>query len=174
MVATSSKRQEAGLAAKHACVSGLGFAVDAVVLRTGLHFGLEPAWARVISLACAMHATFLLNGLFVFRCLRWDRALPRHWAGYMATNAFGNLCNYWIFVTLVSLHAPPVSLPLIALTLGSLGAWVINYGCTRFLVFGRSIGLRTPRARRKVRARRDLSWCSSDVPARAEPGSSRR
>jgi putative flippase GtrA len=167
MVATTSGRQEATLAAKHACVSGLGFAVDAALLRAGLHFGLEPAWGRVVSLACAMHATFLLNGLVVFRCLRWERALPRRWAAYMAANAFGNLCNYWIFVTLVSLHEAIVSRPFVALAAGSLGAWMINYGCTRFLVFGASVGL----VPRRLRA---LSWSSSAAPARGAPGSSRR
>ena len=160
---------EIRLAAKHACVSVLGFLVDAAALRIGLHFGLEPAWARVISLALAMHATFLVNGLYVFRRLRPERRLSRRWAGYMAANAFGNLCNYWIFVTVVSLHLQPVSAPLVALALASLAAWAINYGFTRFVVFGRSIRLISGRLRALLDGRGRLH-----DRARAGPGSARR
>lgn len=165
MVRIGHRSAEAKLACKHACVSVLGFLVDFAVLRGGLHLALQPAVARVLSLALAMHVTFVLNGIFVFSSLRWDRTLPHRWAGYIATNAFGNLCNYWIFITLVSLHGAVVSRPLFALAAASLAAWAINYGCTRFLVFGASVGL-VPRRLRSV------SW--TRVPAPAEPGSARR
>src|SRR6202012_5481967 len=114
-------------------VSLTGFAVDAVLLQLLMAVGLEPAWARVVSLICAMQVTFALNGLHVFR--RLERAsLPRQWWRYMLSNGFGNFCNYWIFVTLVSLHWRIVSNHLFALAVGSLSAWVSNYLDTRFLV----------------------------------------
>jgi putative flippase GtrA len=98
---------------------------------------MEAAWARLISLACAMNVTFVLNGIHVFRQLD-GRHLPRQWASYMATNAFGNFCNYWIFLTLVSTHWPVVSNHLVALCVGAFTAWVTNFLCTRFLVFRRA------------------------------------
>ncbi len=127
--------REARLAAKYSAVSLTGFAIDAALLQLGLHLGLAPAWARLISIICAMQATFVINGLFVFRRLDLSR-LAGQWAGYMATNGFGNFCNYWIFLTLVSLHWRVVSTPLFALTMGSICAWAINYATTRWLVFG--------------------------------------
>ena len=143
-------RAECVLAARHAAVSLVGFLVDYAVLHGMMRWGLEPAWARVVSLACAIHATFLLNGIYVFRCLRADRSLVRRWAAYLASNAFGNLCNYWIFVTLVSLHHAVLSRPGVALALASMSAWGINYGAARLLVFGdalrRRATHRSPRA----------------------------
>ena len=136
-------RAELGMAAKHAAASGVGFCVDFVVLHLAMRAGLEPAWARVISLACAVNVTFVLNGTLVFCCLGWGRRLARQWAAYVGTNACGALCNYWGFVTLVSLHHPLVSRPTVALILACLGAWGINYAAARVMVFGRDLRRRT-------------------------------
>jgi putative flippase GtrA len=130
-------RWEAGMALKFGAVGLLGLAVDATLLRIGLGFGLSAAAARVISLFCAMQVTFLVNGLHVFRCLD-RRQWPKQWLGYMTANGFGNLCNYWIFLTLVSTHWPVISDRYLALVTGSFAAYLINYGATRLLVFGKS------------------------------------
>ena len=127
---------EAGMALKFGAVGLLGLAVDALLLRIGLEFGLGAATARVISLFCAMQVTFLVNGLHVFRCLERTQ-WPKQWLGYMTANGFGNLCNYWIFLTLVSTHWPLVSDRYVALVSGSFAAYLINYGATRLLVFGK-------------------------------------
>jgi putative flippase GtrA len=113
----------------------VGFCVDASLLHLGLELGLSAWAARIVSLFCAMQATFAINGLHVFRCL--DRTkLVRQWIGYMLANGFGNFCNYWIFVTLVSIHRPTVSNHYFALAAGSLSAWMINFMATRLFVFG--------------------------------------
>jgi putative flippase GtrA len=125
---------EIGLALRYSAVSLIGYAVDVTLLHLGLKAGLEADWARVISLVCAMHVTFLINGLVIFRRLRREH-LARQWLSYMATNGFGNFCNYWIFLTLVSTHWPLVAVPTVALTAGSIAAWIINYSSTRFFVF---------------------------------------
>jgi len=152
MIRHATSRWEIGLAAKFAAVGLVGYSVDATLLNLGLRAGLQPDWARVVSLVCAMQATFAINGLVVFRCLEWSR-LPRQWAGYMAANGFGNFCNYWIFLTLVSTHWRIIGAPMFALTAGSACAWMINYVGTRFLVFASAaVGLRAAAAA-KQRAR---------------------
>jgi putative flippase GtrA len=134
MATFKSAGWECGLALKFAAVSLLGFATDASLLHLGLKFGLQPAWARVISLFCAMQVTFAVNRKHVFRaeagCGLW-----RQWASYMASNGFGNFCNYWIFVTLVSLHRPMTDNRLIDLCIASFCAWMMNYACARLVVF---------------------------------------
>jgi putative flippase GtrA len=126
--------REAGLAMKFAGVSLIGLATDVGLLHVIVAAGVAPVWARVISLFCAMQVTFVINGVHVFRCLDRKR-LPHQWACYMASGGFGNICNYWIFVTLVSLHRPLVSDPLLDVAIGSFCAWMINFIGARFLVF---------------------------------------
>lgn len=127
---------ELSLAAKYCGVSLLGFCVDVAVLHLMLWLGLEPAWARVVSLVCAMHVTFVINGLHVFRQLERGRWLGQ-WASYMACNGFGNICNYWIFVTMVSTRWQVISNPTVGVAVGSICAWAINFAATRFVVFRR-------------------------------------
>jgi putative flippase GtrA len=137
--ATSTPRRhpvfrEARLALAFGGVGLIGFCVDAALLHLGLEAGL-PAWgARAISLFFAMQATFTINGLHVFRDLDRTR-LVRQWSGYMLANGFGNFCNYWIFLTMVSTHWPLVSNHYFALATGSLFAWLINFAGTRLFVF---------------------------------------
>ena len=134
MARLQAARREGRLAATFAGVSLLGFATDAIVLHLGVDAGLAPAWARVISLFCAMQVTFVINGLHVFGGLDIRRPW-RPWTAYMLANGLGNFCNYWIFVTLVSTHWTWVSTPLPALAAGAFVAWLINYAGARWIVF---------------------------------------
>jgi putative flippase GtrA len=138
--------EEAGLAIKFAAVGLVGFVVDAVLLKVGLCLHLGPAWARLISLTLAMQVTFTINRTHVFACSGRE-GLLRQWCAYMATNGFGNLCNYWIFVTLGSLHESLVSKPFVALPISAFAAYLINYAGVRLVVFGRT------RLRRRAAAR---------------------
>ncbi len=126
--------REARLIAKYSGASLVGFTVDFTVLHVILWTGTMPAWARIVSLIAAMHATFAINGLHVF-CTLNVRHWRAQWASYMATNSVGNICNYWIFVALVSTHWTMASSPAFAMVAGSLVAWGINFLATRFLVF---------------------------------------
>ncbi|HEX4180882.1 MAG TPA: GtrA family protein [Caulobacteraceae bacterium] len=125
---------EARLALGFGGVGMIGFCVDAAMLRIGLMLGLAAWAARIISLFLAMQATFTINGLFVFHSLDRHR-FSRQWGGYMLANGFGNFCNYWIFLTLVSTHWPVLSNHYLALAVGSLSAWAINFAGTRLFVF---------------------------------------
>lgn len=128
--------EEAGLAAKFGAVGLVGFAVDAVLLKIGLMMGLGPAWARLISLVCAMQVTFAINRCLVFRCR--DTPIVRQWLTYMGSNGFGNFCNYWIFVTLSSLHGQWAASPFVAMPASAFCAYLINYAGARLVVFGRA------------------------------------
>lgn len=133
------------LLAKYCGVSLTGFVIDVVVLRVAIHFGMEPAWGRVLSLILAMHVTFVLNGLHVFGGLE-RRKVVRQWAWYMLSNGFGNVMNYWIFLTLVSTHWPVIANPTFAVGVGSVSAWVFNFTATRLLVFRRLAAPKPPDA----------------------------
>ena len=130
-------RRESPLVRGHIAVSLAGFAIDAVLLWTSLGSGLSAPVARLISLAWAMQATFVLNGLFVFRSLR-PADLPRQWLAYMGCNGVGNLANYGLFVALVASRLPIVSIHYVALCLSALSAWAINYCGARLIAFRRS------------------------------------
>ena len=128
---------ELKLAAKFAGVSLIGFATDALLLQLLGMAGLSPAWSRLISLTFAMQVTFAINLLHVFRG-RDDAPWPRQWGRYMLSNGFGNVCNYWIFVTMVSTHWPVISTRLVALCVAAFCAWVINFTGARLWVFRRT------------------------------------
>jgi putative flippase GtrA len=133
--AIAEPRRKRRLLAKFSGVALIGFAVSAIVLHLGLEAGLRPWSARLIALVCAMNLTFLINGRFVFRALTRRRFLAQ-WAAYIANSAFGNFCNYWVFVSLESTHRPVIGNPYVALFAGSITAWAINFTGARFLVFG--------------------------------------
>ena len=133
---TLETKSEHGLMGKYSLVAGVGFLTDASVLHLGLALHIEPAFARAISLITAMQVTFLINGIVVFKCLERDR-WPMQWLAYMLTNGFGNLCNYFVFVTLASLHDRFWSNHWLGLVLGGLTAWAINYTSARLIVFYR-------------------------------------
>lgn len=157
------------LLAKFTGVALVGFGVSALVLHLGLEAGLRPWAARLVALLVAMNVTFLINGRYVFGALTRETFWGQ-WAAYTTNSACGNLCNYWVFVTLESTHRPVIGNPYVALLAGSATAWAINFTGARLLVFGdagRRLAARCRRMLVSPRARR----C---VPGPAEPGSSRR
>jgi len=123
----------------HIAVSLVGFSLDAILLHASLAAGLAAPAARLVSLFWAMQITFALNGLFVFRRLQLVE-LPRQWISYMGCNGAGNLANYLIFVALVWSRAPYLSQHYVALAIGGLTAWTINYCGARLLAFRRQTG----------------------------------
>jgi len=140
---TAAAGREARLAIKFMGVSMVGFATDALLLQIGVASGIGTAWARLFSLAVAMQVTFIINALMVFHAhdrSRWGR----QWLRYMLSNGVGNVCNYWIFVTLISTHWPIASNRLFALCVGAFCAWMMNFASARFVVFGKKRWVRTP------------------------------
>ncbi len=127
--------REVGLAIKFGAVGLVGLLIDAALFRAGVAAHAPAAASRAVSLFFAMQATFTINGLHVFRCLTRQKVAGQ-WLGYMAGSSTGNLCNYLIFLMLVSLRQPVVSNAYFALGVGGLAAWAINYAIMRLLVFG--------------------------------------
>ncbi|HEY1878921.1 MAG TPA: GtrA family protein [Caulobacteraceae bacterium] len=162
-------RKRRRLLVKFSGVALIGFVISALVLKLGLEWGLRPWSARLIALACAMNVTFLINGRFVFKVLTRQRFMAQ-WLAYVANSAFGNLCNYWIFVSLESTHRPIIGDPYVALFAGSIAAWAINFTGARFLVFGGMAKKAMGRFARLIFSRRGLP----DAPEPAAPESSRR
>jgi len=157
------------LLVKFSGVALIGFAISALILHLGLEAGLRPYIARLIALLFAMNVTFVINGRFVFRAVTRKSFLSQ-WAAYVANSAFGNFCNYWVFVTLESTHRPVIGNPYVALLTGSIVAWAINFTGARFVVFGaggRRLARRWAQAIVSLRAR-------PHAQAPAGPGSSRR
>ena len=129
-------RREGLLIGGHVSVSLVGLALDAILLTTSLGSGLHAPAARLISLFWAMQATFVLNGLFVFRKLTLA-TMPAQWACYLASNGIGNLANYLVFVALVATRWTVVSNHYAALCIGACLAWTINYSGARLWAFRR-------------------------------------
>lgn len=165
------------LLAKFTGASLIGFVFSAATLHLGLDAGLRPWAARLIALVVAMHVTFLINGRFVFKALTRERFFGL-WGAYMTNSAFGNLCNYCVFVALHGSHRPIVGRAWVAFLAGSVAAWAINFLGARFVVFsekGRRAALRVCRAALSRSAPRPAAEpVRSGVPAPGERGWSRR
>ena len=136
MRALSHYRREGRLIGGHISVSLAGFALDAILLTTSMGSGLNAEVSRLISLFWAMQATFVLNGLFVFKGLTLA-GLPGQWARYMACNGAGNLMNYLLFVGLLATKVPIISNHYVALCVAASTAWAINYSGARIWAFSR-------------------------------------
>jgi hypothetical protein len=131
-------RREQEFAAKFLAASVAGFATDAGLLHFALEAGATPAVARIISLICALQIGFFVNVALVRKAGDGSPSLPQ-WARYMASQSLGNFCNYAIFVWLVSMHWHAFSNHAVALTIGAVSGWFVNYAGARFAVFHRHI-----------------------------------
>jgi putative flippase GtrA len=130
-------KHEISTVVKYSGVAMLGFVTDFALLKLGIGLGLEPAWARVISLSAAMQVTFFANGFLVFRRLHHRARGVRQWLRYMLSNAVGNAANYFVYLAFYSSRWPIISHHIVALACGGVTAWAINYVATRWLVFRR-------------------------------------
>ncbi|MDN5929317.1 MAG: GtrA family protein [Hyphomicrobiales bacterium] len=117
-----------------ALVGGIGFAVDAAVLMLLLGTtSLDPFSARLISVAVALSATWMLNRYITFGPS--SRALITEGARYGGVGMATSLINYCIYsALLLTFSAMP---PLVALVLASSAAMVLSYLGYSRLVFDR-------------------------------------
>ena len=147
----------------------IGFVFSAATMHLGLAMGMAAWAARLIGMFVAMNVSFGINSRFTFRALNRDSCF-RLWSAYMVNSAFGNACNYGVFVLLTSAHRPLVSQPDVAFVAGAMTAWAINFLGARFVVFGDAGRRFAAGFRRWVSTRRS----QPGAPAPAEHGSFRR
>lgn len=161
------------LLAKFTGASLVGFVFSAATLRLALQAGLHPWAARLTAMLVAMHVTFFINGRYVFGALTRERFFAL-WGAYVLNSAFGNACNFGVFVGLTASHRPVIGNPYVAFLAGAMTAWGINFLGARFVVFGD--------AGRRLAARLRAAFVSPPAPgsgrraapAPAERGWSRR
>jgi putative flippase GtrA len=115
-------------------VGGIGFVVDAAVLMFLLHATpLDPFSARLVSVAAALSATWILNRHITFGPS--GRAVIIEGARYGGVGAGTSLVNYAVYSALLLTF--PGTEPLIALVLASATAMALSYLGYSRLVFDR-------------------------------------
>lgn len=118
-------------------VGAIGFVVDAAALALILmSLAMDPFVARLLSMAIALTATWLLNRALTFGAS--DRPMAVEGVRYGGVGILSGIVNYLVYSTalliLPSLH------PLLALVAGSGAAMVFSYLGYSRLVFDRRPG----------------------------------
>lgn len=161
------------LLAKFTGASLIGFLFSAATLRLALQAGVHPWAARLLAMVVAMHVTFFINGRYVFGALTRERFFAL-WGAYVLNSAFGNACNFGVFVSLTASHRAVVSSPYVAFLAGAMTAWAINFLGARFVVFGDAGRRLAARLRGGLVSGSRRAPAPPAAPAPAERGWSRR
>lgn len=120
---------------RFAVIGGIGFAVDTAVLLTLLALSpAGPIFARCISIAVALTATWLFNRTFTFGPS--GRPVVNEGARYAAVGLTTSAVNFAVY-SLVILVAPAVA-PFLALVIGSAVALLLSFAGYDKLVFNRA------------------------------------
>ncbi len=118
---------------KFCTVGALGFGVDASFLTALVNlFGLDPFFARILSIAAAMTFTWALNRGFTF--MTPYQVSFSEWGLYGAVNTLGALINYGVFCAV--LIASNTLSHIAAIAMGSIAGLIWNFAGSR-MVFSR-------------------------------------
>lgn len=118
--------------AAFALAGGLGFGVDAAILLLLTQgVGLDPFTARLVSVACAIGATWMVNRIVTFGPSH--RRVVEEGLRYVAVAVAVALLNYAVYAGL--LLAFPGLWPLAALVVASAVAMTLSYAGYARLVF---------------------------------------
>ena len=116
-------------------LAGLGgFAVDAAILMALVHQGLDIRLARLMSFACALVATWLVNRSFAFGDRAGAPSLAE-FAQYASASALAGLINLGVFVMLVALDGPFAHTPVLAAALATGVSMSVNFWSYLTIVF---------------------------------------
>jgi putative flippase GtrA len=135
------------------CAGGLGFVVDFTVLKTVVHFGLNPIPARCVSFSVAVVVTWLVNRAWTFKAHAGFHpgALAKEFAGYLAVQSVGFVANFGVYTAMV-IGIPALDGRLLPPAVaGTAVGLVVNYLGAKHLVFRRRAG--DPERMRSVRLR---------------------
>lgn len=118
------------------CVGGfIGFLIDAGGVQFLVTaFDGNPYVCRLLSFLCAATGTWLFNRRFTFKGVRHYGRFGE-WSRYLFAMSGGFAINYTIFSVLVY-HQPLMQrLPALAVAIGSLGGFVVNFSASRFWIY---------------------------------------
>ncbi|MFA5580353.1 MAG: GtrA family protein [Paracoccaceae bacterium] len=115
-------------------VGSIGFIIDAGLLVLLVYRGIDPYWGRVISFACAVGVTFLLNRAWTFREIHSSGKTSQAMQ-YILTQIFGMAINYAIYASVIRTVGTAPIAALFGVAAGSMVALIFNYNVNRLWVF---------------------------------------
>ena len=118
------------------CVGGfIGFLIDAGIVQWLVSaFAANPYLSRLVSFLAAATGTWLFNRRFTFKGVRHYGRFGE-WSRYLFAMSGGFLVNFTIYSALVFHHALFQRLPALAVAIGSLGGFVLNFSASRFWIY---------------------------------------
>ncbi len=118
------------------CIGGfIGFLIDAGLVQWLVSaFAANPYASRLLSFLSAATATWLFNRRYTFKGLRHYRRFGE-WSRYVFAMSGGFLVNFAIYSALVYHHDVFQRLPALAVAIGSLGGFVVNFSASRFWIY---------------------------------------
>jgi putative flippase GtrA len=120
-------------------VGGIGFLVDAGLLRLLLMAGLGYYGGRLISFLAAATVTWILNRSFTFRREgEWARKHPAHeWLHYLGLMVIGGVVNYATYAAAIEISDLVRQHPELGVALGSIAGMLINFWSAKTMIFER-------------------------------------
>ncbi len=112
----------------------VGFLVDAGVLMM-VHHWLGAYFGRLVSFACAVLTTWLINRSLTFRNQISDQPLHQEFSRYFLTTLVGGAVNVACYSLMVYGLALSVRALPLAVAVGSLAGMLVNYWLSRSFVF---------------------------------------
>jgi putative flippase GtrA len=131
-------RRAPGQFIRFTLVGGIGFVVDAGLLRLLLVLGLGYYGGRVVSFLAAATTTWLLNRSFTFR--RESSAVGHpagEWVAYLGVMVIGGAVNYGTYAAAIELSELVRRHPELGVALGSLAGLCINFWSAKLMIFER-------------------------------------
>ncbi|MEZ5460706.1 GtrA family protein [Dokdonella sp.] len=118
------------------CIGGFfGFLIDAGIVQFLVSsFDANPYLSRLLSFLCAATGTWLFNRRFTFKGVRHYGHLGE-WSRYLFAMSGGFAVNFTIYSTLVYHTTLAQRLPALAVAVGSLGGFVVNFSASRLWIF---------------------------------------
>ncbi|WP_454813646.1 GtrA family protein [Labrys neptuniae] len=112
----------------------VGFAFDAGILTALVNLGLDARLARLVSFACAMVVTWLINRSLAFG----DRAgsdIVSEFLRYLSASVLAALVNLGAFMALVTLGGPFARWPVLAVAVAIALSMSLNFWSYLKVVF---------------------------------------
>ena len=118
------------------CMGGcIGFLIDAGIVQWLVSaFAANPYLSRLLSFLAAATGTWLFNRRFTFKDVRHYGRFGE-WSRYVFAMSGGFVINFTIYSALVYHHALFQRLPALAVAIGSMGGFLVNFSASRFWIY---------------------------------------